>query len=297
MKAKPNSRFTRWWHRSHVRGSRQSLSPRLWMRYLTAGQRRLPDFLIAGAMKAGTTSLFGYLAGHPECLPSSTKEVHYFDKNFARGERWYRLHFPRNRASAGPRHDGSLCFESSPYYMFDPRVPERVRRELPAAKIIFLLRNPSDRAFSHYQHSVLRGREPLTFEQAIEAEPERLAGEEERMVNDPGYESPAHQHFSYLARGVYVDQLARWRAHFPDEQLLILPSEELFRSPRQAFAKTLAFLGLQPWEPAEFQNLYAGRYRDAIHPETRRRLERYFAPHNERLTTFLGQSFDWTSCG
>ncbi|NIO35607.1 MAG: sulfotransferase [Planctomycetales bacterium] len=290
---KQNSAFTRWWHGSQVRTSRQTLSPRLWLRYLTADQRRLPDFLIAGAMKAGTTSLFGYLAGHPDCRPSLTKEVHYFDKNFERGEKWYRLHFPRGRTCTRSQPSLPLCFESSPYYMFDPRVPERLREQLPAAKVIFLLRNPIDRAFSHYQHSVLRGREPLTFEQAIEAEPDRLACEAERMLGDGAYLSPAHQHFSYLARGIYADQLARWRDHFPDQQLLVLESEQLFRSPHEAFAKTLAFLGLKPWEPAKFQNLYAGRYRDSIQPKTGRRLEEYFAPHNTRLFAMLGQRFDW----
>jgi len=293
----PNSPMTRFWQSPGVRNTRHLASPQLWYRYLTAHRRGLPSFIIAGAQKAGTTSLFGYLKNHPQCAASLTKEVHYFDRNFSHDDTWYRMHFPLD--TDGTNKQGSdrrprLCFESSPYYMFDPRVPARVRALLPEAKIVFLLRNPVSRAYSHYQHSVRRSREPLSFEDAIAAEPERLDGEYERLLADPCYQSAAHQQFSYLTRGIYVDQLLDWQGHFPREQLLVIQAERLFKQPCEAFAGVLEFLGLEPWSPAELGILYSGRYKSTMAPETRQRLAGHFAPHNERLFDLLGTRCDWS---
>ena len=288
-----NHAFTRWWHSPRVRQTRRLASPRLWYRYLTAGRRGLPDFIIAGAQKAGTTSLFGYLEGHPQCISSSTKEVHYFDKNYQRGEAWYRMHFPPHHAADSAGDARPQCFESSPYYMSEPRVPTRVHALLPNVKLIFLLRNPTTRAYSHYQHSVLRRRELLSFQEAIDAEAERLAGEEARMLTDESYSSFAHQHFSYLHRGLYADQLIAWQKHFAPRQMLVLEAEQMFRQPAAVFAEVLSFLELDDWQPATFQNLNCGRYKDPMASAARARLEAYFAPHNERLQDLLGWRPSW----
>jgi hypothetical protein len=267
----------------------------LWYRRVTAPHRRLPEFVIAGAQKAGTTSLFGYLSGHPQCAASSTKEVHYFDQHFARGENWYRMHFPLENATrqVGGTPPETRCFESSPYYMFDPRVPARMAAALPNAKVIFLLRNPVSRAYSHYQHSVRRGREPLSFELAIDAEPERLAGEHERLVSDLDYQSNSHRHYSYLARGAYADQLLSWQAEFSKDQLLVIEAERMFRAPREIFGQVLEFLGLDPWTPADFGTRNSGRYKNPMSPAARDRLTKHFGPRNERLFELLGRQYDW----
>lgn len=288
-----NRSTTRFWHSPAIRQTRQLASPRLWFRYWTAGRRRLPSLVIAGAQKAGTTSLFGYLCDHPQCAPSLTKEVHYFDRNFTRGESWYRMHFPLAGDSLHGIPERSITFESSPYYMFDPRVPLRMRQSLPDAKVIFLLRNPVSRAYSHYQHSRRRGREPLTFEDAIAAEGARLSDEHERLLQEPNYQSLPHQRHSYLARGIYADQLCRWQAHFPAEQMLVLQAERMFRQPAEVFAEVLEFLGLDRWNPDHFGNRYAGGYQEPMAQETRDQLMRYFAPHNERLFELLGKRYDW----
>ncbi len=289
--------MTRFWQSSRVRQTRHLASPKLWYRYLTAERRRLPSFIIAGAQKAGTTSLFGYLRGHPQCSASLTKEVHYFDRNFFRGETWYRMHFPLGANGANqsrPPRPHTKCFESSPYYMFDPRVAERIHQALPQAKIIFLLRNPVSRAYSHYKHSVRRGRETLSFEDAIAAEPDRLAGEHDRLLNDQTYQSRAHQHHSYLARGLYADQIERWRRYFPDDQRLVVQSERMFKQPAEVFAEVVRFLSFDgDWVPESFGNLYSGRYQDPMSPATRERLNDHFAPHNERLFQLLGTRYDW----
>ena len=287
---KQNRLVTRWWHQPAVNRVRHALTPSYWYRDCTHQYRALPDFLIAGAMKAGTTSLFGYLQQHPQCSPSMKKEVNYFCRNFSRGMKWYRMHFPRITA----RTQGSQCFEATPGYIFAPRVPRRVLSELPNVRVVCLLRNPVDRAYSHYQHNVRRGREPLSFAEAIAAEPQRLEGEVERIREVDSYQSHSHFHFSYLARGNYADQLAVWMRHFPADRLLVLQAETLFRQPQQVLDQTHEFLGLDPFSPVTLGNRYPGRYRVAMEGAMRRRLETHYEPHNQRLFRLLGRSFDWT---
>ena len=185
----------------------------------TAPIRPLPDYLIIGGQRCGTTALHDHLARHPAIGAAHVKEVHYFDLNYERGERWYRGHFPNDvRRAVARRRTGveMVCGEASPYYLFHPLVPERARALVPDARLIVLLRDPVARALSHYHHEVALGMEPLTFEEALDAEPERLDGEERRLVQFPGYASVAHQHHSYVARGHYADQLERWLGRVPE---------------------------------------------------------------------------------
>jgi hypothetical protein len=281
-----NSRFTRFWQSRAVRSTRQLASPRQWYRQFTSAHRPFPGCIIAGAQKAGTTSLFDYLSGHPQCAPSYTKEVHYFDDAFDRGENWYRMHFP---LSAQPR----LCYESSPYYMFDPRVPARVRELLPDVKLIFLLRDPVSRAYSHYQHSVRRGHEPLSFEAALDAEPQRLAGEQEQLIANPYLRSNSHRWYSYATRGYYADQLVRWFRLFPRRQILLLQAEWLFKQPTAAFSEVLDFLELDAWRPANFASSNRGRYQAPMSESTATRLRCQFTTANERLFELIGNRYDW----
>jgi len=237
-------------------------------------------------MKAGTTSLFAYLEGHPQLAPSLEKEVHYFDMNFHRGPGWYARQFPRpqgHAAAAAP-----LPFESSPYYLFEPRVPARIRELVPDVKLVILLRDPVDRAFSHYHNNRRLGRENLSFEDAIDAEEERLAGEEERLLSDPRAVSLVHKRYSYLRRGLYAEQLLRWRACFPAEQLLVIDAGRLFADPRGVLAEVLAFIGADPWEPPNFAARNEGRHGEAMQSATRSRLEVFYETHERRLADLIG---------
>lgn len=256
----------------------------------TSAFRRLPDFLIIGAQKAGTSSLYAYLCAHPAVAPALAKEIHYFDYNYARGESWYRAHFPGiwEQWRKGYRATG----EASPYYLFYPHAPRRAAALVPAARLIALLRNPADRAYSHYQHQVRLGLEPCTFEEALEQEAARLAGEYEKLIWDDTYYSFNYQNYSYRARGMYAGQLARWLSFFPREQLLVLPSDELYHSPARSLKRVLDFLGLPPWEPDFFRVENEGQYAppDAA---TRRALGKWFAPHNATLYDMLHQDFGW----
>lgn len=282
---------TRFWRNKTVRKVRHLLEPMRWYRSATAQFRKLPDYIIIGAQKAGTTSLHGYLATHPQVNVSTVKEVHYFDKsyNYCRGENWYRWHFP---VALGKNRD-KLCGESSPFYLFCPVTPARIAALLPQVKIIVLLRDPVDRAFSHYQMTVSRNLEFLSFEDAIKAEPARLANHRQRLIDDPTHYSSVYRDFSYVARGIYVDQILEWRKHFSPNQFLILESGEFFNSTPAVFDRTLEFLGLDRWHPPEFRNLFPSKTGATMLPSTREQLQDYYAPYNQRLYKELGVEFDW----
>jgi hypothetical protein len=264
----------------------------------TAGLRLLPDYLIIGAQRAGTTSLHRYLVQHPGVRTMlRTKGVHFFDTAYGRGMSWYASRFPTKLTAwwVARRHDVELrTGEASPYYLFHPLVPDRVAEHLPQVKLIALLRDPVGRAYSHYQHEVARGFETLSFEEAVEAEPVRLAGETERMLADPRYHSFAHQHHSYLARGRYAEQLERWRARFDDRQLLVLSSERFFAEPEPTFRRVLDFLELPPFTPDAFEKHNAHDYR-RMGAEVHARLVDHYREPNATLYESLGDDFGWSA--
>jgi hypothetical protein len=261
----------------------------------TGRWRLLPDHLIIGGQRCGTTSLHAYLAQHPLVPRTLRKEVHYFDLNHDRGVEWYRRHF----ATVGYARTLRLVHraapsigEATPDYVFFPHVARLAHELLPEARLIALLRDPVDRAFSHYQKERARGFETLPFAEAVEREPERLEGELERMVADPGYHSHAYDHHSYLARGVYADQLSRWLELYPRDQLLAVRSEDMFRDPALMHRRVLEFLDL----PVRLLTRYPRRNLrpyGALDPKLRERLRAYFRPHNERLSDLLGADFTW----
>jgi hypothetical protein len=248
---------------------------------VTSGIRPLPDFLIIGAQKAGTTALYSYLRRHPEITGPAWKEVSFFDRHYHRGEAWYRGNFPLLRR----QHTG----EASPSYLIHPLAPQRVAALLPDVRLIVLLRDPVDRALSHYYHEVALGREPLSFEAALEREEERTRGEVERMLEDPGYFSHAWWDFTYRARGRYAEQLERWLAVFRPEQLLVLRSDELAERPGPTYARVLEFLGSAPHELEGYPLVFTREYPD-MKPETRRMLADYYAEPNRRLHELLTSS-------
>jgi hypothetical protein len=264
-------------------------------RRFSARRRVLPNFLILGAQKCGTTSLFSELAEHPSVLPALTKEVHYFDRCPERTVDWYRAHFPRRaRVDEMSRDLGRLGItgEASPFYLFDPGCAPRIHALLPDAKLIVLLRNPVDRAYSHYQHARRRGWETLDFESALDAEPDRLAAEAAVSTAGRCYRGSAHRRFSYAARGRYADQIARYLDHYPRSSLLVLESEDYAREPARVYAEAIEFLGLEPVTLSRQRKIHHFDYIEQP-AHIRTRLLEYFAPHNERLFALLGRRYDW----
>ena len=266
------------------------------VRWATAHRRCLPDFAIIGVQKGGTTSLHNYLLDHPQIRGGfPKKELHFFDLNHARGQRRYRMSFPtrRSRERLESRCGSRLLIgESTPYYFYHPCVPERMASLLPHLKLILLLRNPVDRAISHYFHSVNKGHEHLEIEEAFEREEERLLGESERLLNDERYRSFKHRHFSYLSRGRYAEQLERWLRYYPPHQLLVIPSERLFEDARSTANVVFRFLGCSPWASDIYPKFNQQAYR-IVADHVRAKLENHFEPHNRRLLDLLRVNFGW----
>jgi Sulfotransferase domain len=271
----------------------------VWAGYarVTARSRVLPDFLIIGTQRGGTTSLYKYLVQHPSLAHALTKELRFFDLNYGKGIDWYRSRFPtrRHRDAGTRRGEGRLVVgEASPDYLFHPFAAERVARTLPDVRLIVLLRNPVDRAWSHYWHQFKRGHETLPFPEALEAEPVRLQGELDRILADPNHVSYERHHHSYAARGVYDEQLRPWLDRFPREHLLVERSEDFFEDPPLVFKRVIDFLGLPDAELTEYEtfNAFASGRMD---PDLRARLVESFRPHNARLYDLLGRDFGWDS--
>lgn len=264
-------------------------------RGLSARVGLLPDFLIIGAQKSGTTSLYHYLSQHPCMHRATRKEVHFFDLHFHRGMGWYRAHFPSAQQAFFTRRVLRRPFvtgEATPYYIFHPHVARRVHEALPNVKLIVLLRNPVDRAYSQYMRQVRAGREQLAFEEAIQREQERTGPELQRMLEDESYNSRAHRWYSYVSRGLYADQLEAWLDLFPRSSILIESSEDLAANPGAVMARVFQFLGLPSAQPGEYRRRNAGRYRPMA-PATRQYLTDFYRPHNERLYRLVGRRFNW----
>jgi hypothetical protein len=259
-------------------------------RRTTSHPGSLPHFMILGAQKSGTTSLFDYLGQHPQIVRCLVKEVHFFDTRYERGQGWYRSHFPA--LNEGP--PGAVVGEASPYYLCHPHAPRRIRALLPRVKLIAILRNPTERAISHYFHEVRKRRETLPILDALRAEDERIGPEWIRMRQDGSYYSRIHRSFSYKQRGIYVDQLERYWEHFDREQLLVLNSDKLFTEPHDTLRQIYEFIGVEPdflCEDVTARNV--GANRTSVPTSVYDTLDRFFRPHNRRLFERIGQDFGW----
>ena len=269
---------------------------------VTADLRPLPDFLIIGAKKAGTSSLMNWLLQHPaipRMFPPARrlKSPHYFDLNYWRGQRWYRSHFPTRGSRRRQEHRigaPTVVGEASPYYLFHPAVPARVAATLPEVRVIALLRDPVARAYSNFWDRQAFGTEDLpTFEQAIDAEPARLAGvDEQRLRTDARYYSADHDHHTYLARGRYAEQLRPWVELIRPDHLLVLRAEDLFDDPHRMFTAVQTFLRV-PIRAGVPLGRYNSRPRPPMEPALRRRLTDYYRPHNAELYDLLGRDLGW----
>jgi hypothetical protein len=196
---------------------------------------RLPDFLIPGEARCGSTTLWGMLSQHPDVFFPNEKELHFFSSYRVEpdeGREQARLEeYLRHFASAAP---GQICGEATPNYLFDAGACARIRVLLPRVRLLVILRDPVARAWSHYWHQVRRGRETLGFEAALEAEASRIG------AGDP----LARSRFSYLARGRYVESLRRYEQAFTREPICVVFLEELQREPAAVMARVCTHLGL-----------------------------------------------------
>ncbi len=263
---------------------------------LTHQARMLPGFLIVGAQRCGTTSMYRTLSQHPAILKAVLhKGVHYFDTGYDHGLAWYQGHFPlRARAAAVRRATGEtpLAFESSPYYLFHPLAAARIHRDLPGVKLLILVRDPIERAYSAHAHELARGYETEPFERALDLEDHRLAGQAEKIISDPGYHSHSHQHHAYRARGRYAEQLERLEDLFGRDRIHVVDSGLFFDDPERAYDHVLAFLGLHRHGNPVFER-HNARPRSPMPEALRASLADYFAAWDEKLTGWLGHPPSW----
>ena len=266
---------------------------------LTAENRMLPSFLICGGQRCGTTSLYRALAAHPVVLKAVLhKGVHYFDTSYSRGLDWYRAHFPllRTAEKIAERYGvPARTFESSPYYMYHPQAAARIARDLPYARLIVLVRDPVERAYSQHHHEVARAFESeREFGAALALEPARLHRQEERLAVDPDYYSFAHQHHAYRARGEYARYLSAMAQHLGRERIHVVESERFFTDPEPVYDEICEFLGLpSDMERPVFERHNARPRSSDMDPGLRRELRAHYQPHDEALAGWLGHTPIW----
>lgn len=255
---------------------------------LSRGERLLPGYLVVGTKRGGSTSLAEWITQHPQVGQSrSGKGTHYFDVNFARGFQWFTSEFPKVDEGY------ALVGESSPYYMFHPLSPQRIRAALPDVKIVMCLRDPVARAWSHHAYEVARGHEDESFERALELEESRLEGEEARIVADSSYAADHWRYHAYLRRGHYAEQLKNFHDLFGPEQVLVVQSEALFSDPHGQMNRVFSFLGLDSHHSDQLEARNANKPYGEMTAKTVARLVTYYTPLNEQLYAMRGIDFAW----
>lgn len=258
-------------------------------RYPLAHFRALPDFIIIGVQKGGTSTLYEHLKQHPLIKTAIFKEVHYYDIQYGKGKNWYKSFFP-----LVSKNKGIVYGEASPYYFFHPLVPERIYKDNPHIKLILLLRNPVDRAYSHYQMERRKGRENLkTFEEAVLKETERLRNGYKIISNRKKTYDYNHQIYSYISRGLYDEQIKRWLKYFKREQILVLKSEDFFASPQHILERVYSFLKIPVIFPKNMLTKNQGSY-NPVGTDIMKHLHDYYKPYNEKLSQILGENFLWS---
>ncbi|TIC81859.1 sulfotransferase domain-containing protein [Nocardioides sp. GY 10127] len=266
--------------------------------HLTAGHRALPGLLITGGQRCGTTSLYKALSQQPHLhRPVWRKGVHFFDSSYDKGVDWYRSHFPlvsTVRRSSERWGTPATCFESSPYYLFHPLAAERIHETLPQVRVVILVRDPIERAISAHAHELARGYETLPLAEALAAEDARVAGEEERLAEDPTYTSHAHQHQAYRRRGEYVTQIEKLASVLGRDHVYVMDSHRFFEQPADVFVDFLGWMGTRAVVPTMFEQ-HNARKKSTIDPGLRAELEQHYAPFDEALTPWLGAPASWRS--
>jgi hypothetical protein len=240
--------------------------------------------------------MYRALIQHPAVLRAvGRKGVHFFDTDYGRGPDWYRAHFPLRRTvtrSGNRTGMAPVILESSPYYGFHPLAARRINEDLPGVKLIVLIRDPVERAYSAHAHELARGFETEPFERALALESERLRDQDELLTHNPFSVSLDHQHHAYVARGHYADLLRRLEGVFGRDRLHVVDSHRFFAAPEQVWAETLSFLGLPPAGDPRFER-HNARPRSPMSDTLRRELEEHFRPWDDQLVDWLGWVPSW----
>jgi hypothetical protein len=271
-----------------TRYRRKLAATRRTLRQPTASLRHLPSFIIIGAQRAGTSSLFRYLCQHPEVRRPLRKEIDYFSASYSEPLSWYRAHFPL-RLSRG------VTFEATPQYAVHPLAAERCHAALPDAKLVFSVRDPLARAISSHRHMSKLGFEPLDFRSALVAERERIE-EDLRLIHvDPGHNPKMLFRYGYATRSRYAEQLDRWVEQFGETSIHVFSFDDFVIDPTSEFDALLAFLGLEPWRPADFRNWTGTPYLAQVDDNTRATFDELVADDIQRFLFEAKRTFPWAN--
>ena len=256
----------------------------------------LPDFLLIGASRSGSTSLYQGLVEHPNIHTAKTKEIQFFGTKYPRGINWYRYHFPSKfkKFSLKIKKEKFITGEGTTPSLDYPHVPKLVKKIIPNVKLILILRNPIDRAYSNYNAAVKNKKMTLSFEDAIKTEEARIKGIMEKMKEDANYISTKYSFNAMLNRGKYYFAIKRWMDVFPKNQFFIIKSEDFFENTKKVFGELHEFLDVPKFD-FDSDIIYNERRRtiSAMKSKTRDDLIEYFRPYNEKLYKLLDRDFDW----
>nr|AIF11053.1 putative deacetylase sulfotransferase [uncultured marine thaumarchaeote KM3_48_E01] len=260
---------------------------------LTASSRALPNFIVIGAVRCGTTSLYQNICEHPCVLGAKQDEIGFFDSNYHLGVDWYKSFFPRNSQlqKLKVKKGFAITGEDTPFYFWNKLAVERIFQLIPNCRLITILRNPVDRAYSNYQLSIRRGSEKFSFEKAIDIEKEVLDNEgiyTDNQIDLNKFSQPR----SNLVKGWYYEQLKLWLDRFPEEQILVISTEELETNPQKTMKRVFQFLKLPEHNLKKFQKLKLAQY-EQMDSKIRNELSNYFKPKNEKLFSLIGKKFSW----
>ena len=253
--------------------------PQLAQSYPQVINNKEPNFIVIGASKCGTTSLYKYLSQHSKVIPPINKEIDFFNFNYKQGKEWYLAHFP-----VLPKEQDFITGEASPSYFYNPNVDRRIRELMPQIKLIVLLRNPVERVISHYHHRIREGAERDSLETALNSEL--------KIIKKA---TPAQLSYikGYLGISLYIYKLRRWLSSFPSEQFLIIQSENLYRNPSEIMSQTYNFLNINQQDIQDYTQYNSGSYKlknDLLTTQ----LTKFFKPYNQQLEALLNRKFDWS---
>lgn len=248
----------------------------------------MPNVLVIGAQRAGTSSIYRYLGSHPDVSPSLRKEVEYFSTRMSMGERWYRAHFP---LVGRPR----VAFEATPDYLLHPKAADRASDHIPDLKAVVMLRDPVTRAFSQYGHQRRLGKEPMSFIEALEAEPTRIGSDLDRLSEDIDYPGIGVRIHGYMERGRYAPQLQRWVDAIGWDRIHVIRTEDLWADPAGTYTTLLDFLGLSHVMPASLGENFSyvrdtPKPEKAMPPEAEVYLKEHLAAEVAAIESLLGHS-------
>jgi hypothetical protein len=263
---------------------------------LTSFARMAPDIFIGGVQKGGTTSLYYALSQHPQIIRAKRKEVFYYNitTNYKKGPLWYRQFYgTRLYKKIHERRIGktSHTIDATTHTLDSKEAPSRILKDVPGAKMIFILRDPVERAYSHYKMAVKKKFEQADFEKALQLEEARIGDGLVHPLRDPDH-NYAYQRLAYRAKGIYAPHVNYWFSNFPKQNIHIVNAERFYKDPLFEFNALCRFLEIEEEKKIDFKRMNVG-LEGKMNNATREQLKEFYKPHNEDLYKLLGTRYDW----